>query len=352
MSHGDAFVGMDDGLEDINEKKRQQNMETLVQKEIKRCMGDIFGGDSDSLEEELNQIIEFGHNLDRLNSLSLLNVLGERVLREKTQTFLGKLLGHALVTVKRSFDRFIAERIEEIEDYNLKPTKKTGILWFVKEFEDLANLAEKIFERAERRSDLNRAYTKLIRAVYSGIDKCSDQSEKTPPEVIRFQNFHNCFAVLSSLKIESLKHEQQEAKTLYKKYVTAYAQEQLGKPLEKVSVFFEGVTSEIENGRREEEIQFQQLYNKSELKKAIKQYPGKKVETGLKELYARVEKHTAEDDNRLLQVVWREMQDEFIRQYTHYDSLIERCYSGANVRMEFTLQDCLNYFSGIALQQN
>ena len=98
---------------------------------------------------------------------------------------------------------------------------------------------------------------------------------------------------------------------MYKKYVTAYAQEQLGKPLEKVSVFFEGVTSEIENGRREEEIQFQQLYNKSELKKAIKQYPGKKVETGLKELYARVEKHTAEDDNRLLQVVWREMQEQF-----------------------------------------
>lgn len=85
-------------------------------------MGDIFGGDSDSLEEELNQIIEFGHNLDRLNSLSLLNVLGERVLREKTQTFLGKLLGHALVTVKRSFDRFIAERIEGL-DHTLSVTK-------------------------------------------------------------------------------------------------------------------------------------------------------------------------------------------------------------------------------------
>ena len=44
------------------------------------------------------------------------------------------------------------------------------------------------------------------------------------------------------------------------------------------------------------------------------------------------------DDNRLLQVVWREMQDEFIRQYTHYDNLIERCYTGTNVRMEFSLQ--------------
>ena len=36
---------------------------------------------------------------------------------------------------------------------------------------------------------------------------------------------------------------------------------------------------------------------------------GKKVETGLRELYQRVEKHTEMDDNRLLQVVWREMQD-------------------------------------------
>ena len=65
---------------------------------------------------------------------------------------------------------------------------------------------------------------------------------------------------------------------------------------------------------------------------------GKKVEAGLKDLFEKVKKHTAEDDNRLLQVVWREMQDEFIRQYTHYDSLIERCYTGTNVRMEFTLQ--------------
>jgi hypothetical protein len=64
-------------------------------------MSDIFGGESDSLEEELTQFIQFGDTLDRLNSLSLLVVLGERVLREKIQTFLGKLLGRALVAVKR-----------------------------------------------------------------------------------------------------------------------------------------------------------------------------------------------------------------------------------------------------------
>ena len=63
-------------------------------------MSDIFGGESDSLEDELGQLIEFGDQLDKLNSLSLLVVLSERVLREKVQTFLGKLLGLALVQGK------------------------------------------------------------------------------------------------------------------------------------------------------------------------------------------------------------------------------------------------------------
>ena len=61
---------------------------------------------------------------------------------------------------------------------------------------------------------------------------------------------------------------------MYKQNVTDYAREQLGRPLEKVSMFFDGVTQELDNGRREDEIRLLQAYNKSELKKQIKQYPG------------------------------------------------------------------------------
>ena len=84
------------------------------------------------------------------------------------------------------------------------------------------------------------------------------------------------------------------------------------------------------------------------MKKQIKEYPGKKVKKGLEELYQKVEKHTSENDNILLQVVWREMQEEFIRQYTHYDNLIVRCYSGTGIKLDFSLQDVLSYFSEIA----
>ena len=66
LAQGDAFI---DNEGDESEKKREQNIESLVNKEIKRLMGDIFGGDSDSLEDELAKMIEFGDELDRLNSL-------------------------------------------------------------------------------------------------------------------------------------------------------------------------------------------------------------------------------------------------------------------------------------------
>ena len=49
---------------------------------------------------------------------------------------------------------------------------------------------------------MNRAYTKLMRAVFDGIDRNSKIAEKTPPEVVRFQNYHHCFAILSELRIE------------------------------------------------------------------------------------------------------------------------------------------------------
>lgn len=50
----------------------------------------------------------------------------------------------------------------------------------------------------------------------------------------------------------------------------------------------------------------------------------------------------------LHQVVWHSMQDEFIRQYKHFEGLIGRCYPGSGITMEFTIQDMLEYFSSIA----
>lgn len=54
-------------------------------------------------------------------------------------------------------------------------------------------------------------------------------------------------------------------------------------------------------GVKESEISYQMAFSKQELRKVIKEYPGKEVKRGLDHLYKKVEKHLSEEEN-LLQV--------------------------------------------------
>lgn len=65
--------------------------------------------------------------------------------------------------------------------------------------------------------------------------------------------------------------------------------------------FFEGVEARVAQGVREEEVSYQLAFNKQELRKVIKEYPGKEVKKGLDNLYKKVDKHLC-DEESLLQV--------------------------------------------------
>lgn len=57
-------------------------------------------------------------------------------------------------------------QIKQMEEVKISKKSKVGILPFVTRFEEFAELAETIFRNAERRGDLDKAYVKLIRAVF------------------------------------------------------------------------------------------------------------------------------------------------------------------------------------------
>jgi hypothetical protein len=128
----------------------------------------------------------------------------------------------------------------------------------------------------------------------------------------------------------------------------AYVTQYFGRPLEKLNVFFEGIQQLVAAGVKESEISFQIAYSKQELRKVIAIYPGREVKKGLENLYKKVERHLCEEES-LNQVVWRAMQEEFIRQYKNIDDLITRCYPGSQITLEFTLNEILEYFSEIAI---
>lgn len=66
-------------------------------------------------------------------------------------------------------------------------------------------------------------------------------------------------------------------------------------------LFFDGVQAKVGQGVKESEISYQRAFSKQELRKVIREYPGREVKKGLDHLYRKVEKHLCEEEN-LLQV--------------------------------------------------
>lgn len=313
---------------------------------VRQMMTHIFR----CIEPELNNLIALGDKIDSFNSLYMLVKMSHHVWTAEnvdSASFLSTTLGNVLVTVKRNFDKCISNQIKQMEDVKISKKSKVGILPFVSGFEEFAELAESIFRGSERRGDLDKAYTKLIKAVFINVEKVANESQKTPRDVVMMENFHHIFATLSRLKISCLETEKREAKQKYNDHLQSYVIYSLGHPLEKLNIFFEGVKARVAQGIGYDEVSYQLAFSKQELRKVIKDYPGKEVKKGLDNLYKKMDKHLCEEEN-LLQVVWHTMQDEFIRQYKHFEGLIEKCYTGVGITMEFTIQDILEYFSSIA----
>ncbi|XP_051581198.1 exocyst complex component 1-like isoform X5 [Myxocyprinus asiaticus] len=337
----------DDADGTVHTRPVSEHRHSISEKDMVRMMmNKIF----QSIEMELNSLIALGDKIDSFNSLYMLVKMSHHVWTAENvdpASYLSTTLGNVLVTVKRNFDKCISGQIRQMEEVKISKKSKVGLLPFVTGFEEFAKLAEAIFRNAERRGDLDKAYIKLIRAVFNNVEKVANESQKTPRDVVMMENFHHIFSTLSSLKISCLEAERKEAKQKYTEHLQFYVINSLGQPLEKLNHFFEGVEARVAQGVREEEVSYQLAFNKQELRKVIKEYPGKEVKKGLDNLYKKVDKHLCEEEN-LLQVVWHSMQDEFIRQYKHFEGLINRCYPGSGITMEFTIQDMLEYFSSIA----
>ena len=106
---------------------------------------------------------------------------------------------------------------------------------------------------------------------------------------------------MSRLKIALLENQRKEVKQKYNDALQNYVTQYFGRPLEKVNIFFDGVSVKINSGVKEGEISFQHQFSKQELRKVLALYPGKEVKAGLEKLYKKVEKHLSEEEN-LLQV--------------------------------------------------
>lgn len=322
-----------------------KRLERQVNEDVRATMAAIFP----SLETELNNFIGFLDKIDSFWCMYVLVRLSQHVMSaQDTGSFLSMTFASALIHVKRAFDKFMQAQLQSIlHDTKVNRRHKCGILPYIENFGPFARTAEKIFRNSDRKVDLEKWYTKLVSTMFEAIVNHSREHHKTPQEVIKMENFHHLYDLLSQLKISVLDHERKEAKQKYQDALRAYVTQYFGRPLEKLNLFFEGVQAKVGAGVKESEVSYQMAFSKQELRRVVKEYPAREVKKGLENLYRKVEKHLCEEEN-LLQVVWREMQNEFIAQYRNIEELIQRCYPDSNVTLEFTIQDILEFFSEIA----
>uniref|UniRef100_A0A6P7G551 Exocyst complex component 1 n=1 Tax=Diabrotica virgifera virgifera TaxID=50390 RepID=A0A6P7G551_DIAVI len=317
-----------------------RKIEKQIDEDIKNMMSSLFA----CLKPELDMLIDYIKKQDNFYCMYVLVRLNQHVMSAQS-SFLSNTFGSLLIEVKRSLDQFMQQQIESIRECRMSKKSKCGILPYVLNLEIFAKNANCLL-KSDRAADLEKWYTRLVDTMLEYI-AVHAIDHKTPPQVIKMENYHHLYSLLSQLKISVLDSQRKEAKQKYNDALTAYVTLYFGRPLEKLNTFFDGVQARVASGIKASEVSYQLAFSKQELRKVINQYPGSQVKKGLESLYKKVEKHLSEEEN-LLQVVWRAMQEEFIRQYKTLEDIIHQCYPGSMISLEFTIEDILMFFSDIA----
>ncbi|XP_059680572.1 exocyst complex component 1 [Gavia stellata] len=306
------------------------------------------------LEPELRGFLDVCNKVHPFGCLQVLVTLNDSVFEmwgsssALSSSFLNTVLGNMLLLAKSSFNKCIGSMCKEIEEAKMPSKMKGGILPSVSRFEEFVNFSEKVFRTARRRGELDKAHLRLASSVFSSINSLSSANLKVNTDMVMMENFHHFHCFLCQKMIHSLEGKKREAKQRYSEHMEKYVIKYLGQPLEKLNHFFEGVKARVAQGVKEEEVSFQLAYSKQELRKVIEKYPGKEVKKALETLYRKIHKYLSPEEN-LLPVVWHAMEQEFIRQYREFEDLIQRCYAGSGIAMDFTMEDLLSYFNSITL---
>ena len=96
-----------------------------------------------------------------------------------------------------------------------------------------------------------------------------------------------------------------------------------------------------------EEIGFHTSFNKANAKKVTSLYPAKEIRRNLELLYVRVQKHFGADSS-LVQVIWRAVQEQFLRESTMMTEAILKIYPNSDIQLSYSVNDALSYFTEIA----
>jgi len=148
---------------------------------------------TNQIEDQVKLVMESITKAEPMMVLFLYSDLLFRVLvSHNNSQFMHQPLVSLLRAAKLKCDEFVKHLTEGVRECKVNRREKIGLLRYVLYFEELMKEAEKCWEpiKADMYEKLCIIYQLIVNEIYKGIETVSNDSQKTPPDVIRFQNYH------------------------------------------------------------------------------------------------------------------------------------------------------------------
>lgn len=348
------------GLENYFRRQaaRSAGLSQSTAKLVRGAMDLIFG----FLPQEIKQWVEDAIAKDTLQVVGVIVCL-ERFLgeaEERGNAFFLQILDKQHLRLKGTFDRHVNQQIKKVEETKLTSKKRKGVAHFIKYFPVYVNRVEQQLVGAdglEIRTSVDLAYEKIVHSMFeclkhmATLDGDGEDKGQLNYHVLLVENMHYFVAEMSQLGVNSVTGFLKQAEAMYNENLSAYVKIVLKRPFAKLIDFFEGVERLLKT-TAPSEVQKNSSYNKSALKRVLKEFDGKDVRKHIDVLFRRVEKHFTEAEENttreessgitpgtVMVGVWKACEEELQRMTENFNAKLSQCYSESGLSLEYNSSD-------------
>ncbi|KZT30718.1 hypothetical protein NEOLEDRAFT_1126325 [Neolentinus lepideus HHB14362 ss-1] len=279
---------------------------------------------------------------------------------ERGNAFLLNLLEKQHARLKGLFDRHVNEQIKAVEETKITSKKRRGVVPFIKYFPVYVGKVESQLigaDTLEIRGSVDLSYEKIVQVMFDSLKQMAKMEGEGEDKgqlnyhVILIENMHHFVAEMGQLEIGSVAVFLKRAESIYDENLNAYVKMILRRPLAKIIDYFEGVERLLRT-TAPTEVSNNGSYNKSALKKIVKDYNAKDMRKHVDALFNRVEKHFTEASEKattekstdivpgtVMVGVWKACEEEVLRLTEMFSKRITQCYADSGVTLEYTAAD-------------
>lgn len=348
------------GLENYFRRQaaRYAGLSQPTMKLVRGALDLIFG----FLPTELKTWIDTALAKDNMQIIGIIACL-ERFqadAEERGNAFLLNLLEKQHTRLKGLFDRHVNEQIKAVEETKINSKKRRGVVPFIKYFPVYVGRVENQLigaDALEIRGNVDLAYEKIVQVMFDSLKQMAKMEGEGEDKgqlnyhVILIENMHHFVAEMGQLEIGSVASFLKRAESIYDENLNAYVRMILRRPLAKIIDYFEGIERLLQT-TAPTEVSNNSSYNKSALKKVVKDYNAKDMRKHIDALYSRVEKHFTEASEKattekstgiapgtVMVGVWKACEEEVLRLTEAFSKRIAQCYADSGVTLEYSAAD-------------